>query len=283
MQELTILSPAKINLNLRVTGVRDDGFHNTDSLVQPVGIFDEVHISISNHGSVVLNSDFCGAFPLAKNTAYIAAKLFLQESRIERGVEIFLKKTVPAGAGLGGGSGNAAAVLVGLNRVFEVFEYEDLCRIGYMVGSDVPLFIRCETCRISGAGERIEHLEDFPLFHYVVCFPGFECRTADVYRKWDDLKLHGELPSRGEKMWRVNPAVEMENDLESAAFALYPELGRFRSLIEEAGNVPFLMTGSGSAFFSVFEDGFQAAEVFERVKKAGGFRCFPARGVEGWL
>ncbi len=282
MSEFTVLSPAKVNLNLRVLDLRDNGFHNIESTVQPVSIFDEVRIRVLPKGGVSLIIDGPCPVPAGENTAFIAAQLFVKEAGLECGVEIFLKKNIPSGAGLGGGSGNAAAVLAGLNRIFDVLRYETLCEIGNKVGSDVPLFLRCGACRISGTGATVEPLKNFPSFVYLICFPGFESRTEEVYRRWDELGLH--IPPRGsaEKFWHVNPPVEMINDLQPAAFSLYPELARFYSLIEAGYGVPFLMTGSGSAFVSVFQDEKEAAPVFERIKRAGGFECFLACGIEGW-
>ncbi|QMU55630.1 MAG: 4-(cytidine 5'-diphospho)-2-C-methyl-D-erythritol kinase [Candidatus Mycalebacterium zealandia] len=280
MKEFTLLSPAKINLNLYVTGARADGFHNIKSTVQPIGIFDEVGIRVSEEpGGIVLTG--CEGAP-EKNTAFAAANLFLQKAEIKRGVEISLKKNIPQGAGLGGGSGNAAAVLVGLNRVFCAFNGKTLREIAGMVGSDVPLFIDCEACVISGRGEKVEPIKGFPLLSYVVCFPGFESLTADVYRKWDELNPSGQPCEDPKKMWGVSHPVEMTNGLEEAAFSLYPELARFCALISADYDIPFLMTGSGSAFFSVFEDWETAREVFERMRKDADFDCFLARGIEGW-
>ncbi len=293
-EEFTILSPAKINLNLRVLGAREDGFHEIESTVQPVDIFDEVRMRISKRGGVSLRADSPGIPFAEKNTAFIAARLFMQKAGIAAGADIFLKKNIPAGAGLGGGSGNAAAVLAGLNRVFGVFGDKELREIGGEVGADVPLFINCRACGVSGTGGKVKILNDFPLFSYVVCFPGFECRTADVYKKWDRLNPsasreggnppRGESQSRGcgEQLWRASPPVEMANDLEPAAFCLYPRLADFRVRLGSDCDVPFLMTGSGSAFFSVFEKESEAREVFERIGSAGDFQCFLARGVEGW-
>lgn len=280
MKEFTILSPAKINLNLRVTGSTGDGLHQMESVVQPVGIFDEVCLRISKKGGISLKTEAPAGIPESgENTAFIAADIFMKEAGIARGVEIFIRKNIPAGAGLGGGSGNAAAVLAGLNRFFRVFSEEELRRIGRKIGADVPLFIGCRACRVRGTGERVEPINGFPLFFYVVCFPGFESATADVYRKWDSLE---PALRREKKFWNVGGSIEMTNDLEPAAFSLYPALARLRAAISLRCGVPFLMTGSGSAFFSVFEKGGRARRVFDMIGGTGEFECFLVRGIEGW-
>lgn len=280
MKEFTVLSPAKVNLNLRVAGTRSDGFHDIESTVQPVGIFDEVSIEVSREPGGVVVSGCEGVSE--KNTAFTAATIFLQKAEIRRGVKISLKKNIPQGAGLGGGSGNAAAVLVGLNRVFGAFESETLREIAGMVGSDAPLFVDCCACRISGRGEKVEPIEGFPLLNYVICFPGFESLTAGVYRKWDELNPSGKLRESSKRLWGISRPLEMANDLEAAAFSLYPELAHFCALTSADYGIPVLMTGSGSAFFSVFEDEKDAREVFERVESSANFDCFLARGIEGW-
>ncbi len=279
MKEFTILSPAKINLNLRVTCALAGGMHEIESVVQPVDIFDEVRIEMTGDSGVTLetNTPVC---PPEENTAFTAAKLFFEKSGVRAGARIFLNKKIPAGAGLGGGSGNAAAVLVCLNRATGAFSSRALRELARKTGSDVSLFIDCETCRVSGAGEKTEPLKQFPLLFYVVCFPGFPSQTADVYRKWDGLAAS---PARagGKKMWNISPPLEMVNDLEPPAFALYPDLARFCGRLEADSGAAFRMTGSGSAFFSVFEDETNARAVFDIVN-SGDFDCFLARGINGW-
>lgn len=283
MKEFTVLSPAKINLNLRVIGPREDGLHDMESVVQPVGIFDEVCLRISKKGGISLKTESPASIPESGgNTAFIAADMFMKEAGIACGVEIFIRKNIPAGAGLGGGSGNAAAVLAGLNRFFRIFSEEELRKIGRKIGADVPLFIGCRACRVWGTGEKVEPINDFPLFFYVVCFPGFESGTADVYGKWDSLNIHKPTLRREKKFWNIGGGIEMMNDLEPAAFSLYPGLARLRAAISLRCGVPFLMTGSGSAFFSVFEKGVRARHVFEMIRGSAEFECFLVRGIEGW-
>ena len=278
MSEFTILSPAKVNLNLRVKGKRPDGLHSIESVVQPVGIFDEVSVrTLKSPGVAVHCGPECG--PGEQNTAFVAANLFFLKSGAGGGAEIILKKSIPAGAGLGGASGNAAAVLSALNRAFGVFSDDELRFMGSEVGSDVPLFFGRGACRISDTGGTVETLGQFPPLHYVVCFPGFECSTAEVYGRWDETR---PAPEAKAEMWDINFPLEAGNDLERAAVSLRSGLGEFRSLLEERGGARFRMTGSGSAFFSVFDTASAARAVYERVRgasRAGKF--FLTASVEG--
>ena len=278
MSEFTILSPAKVNLNLRVKGKRPGGLHNIESVVQPVGVFDEVRVRVLRSPEITVRCE-PGCGPEEKNTAFVAARLFFLKAGTGGGAEIHLKKSIPAGAGLGGASGNAAAVLFLLNRAAGVFSARELQLIGSEVGSDVPLFFGRGACRVSNAGETVEPLGEFPRLHYVICFPGFECSTAEVYKRWDETVPAAEP---GAEMWDVGFPVEAGNDLERAALSLHGRLGAFRSLLEERGGARFRMTGSGSAFFSVFETAAAARAVFERVRGASrGGKCFLTASVSG--
>ena len=273
MSRFTILSPAKVNLNLRIEGIRPDGFHEIRSVVQPIDIFDTVSVRVvEGEGVSVRCKPAC--VPPEENTAAVAARLFFKESAIKKGARIEIKKTIPSGAGLGGGSGNAAAVLTGLNRTLRVFGNEDLMRLGSAVGSDVPLFFADGACEVRGAGEKVEPLGGLPLFHYVVCFPGYGLSTADVYGKWDEFRSGAP-----DEVWGTETPLEAGNDLERSALFLNPELARFRNLIEEKGGTRFRMTGSGSAFFSLFDSPGSARAVFEAVSGGERFQCFLARAL----
>lgn len=287
MSEFTILSPAKVNLNLRVKGKRPDGLHDIESVVQTVGIFDEVTVTVRRTPGVSRTPEVSltcppGCGPEEKNTAFLAANLFFQKSGAGGGADIVLKKTIPPGAGLGGASGNAAAVLTALNRATGVFTAGELRLIGGEVGSDVPLFFGGGTCRVSGAGETVEPLGGFPRLHYVVCFPGFECSTAEVYKRWDETGFRTETGGRTDGgKWDTCFPLEAGNDLERAAFSLCGRLGGFHRLLEKKGGARFRMTGSGSAFFSVFASAASARAVFEKVRGAA-HRCFLAASVPGF-
>jgi len=165
MSSITLLSPAKINLTLEVLGVRTDGYHEIRSIIQPIDLFDEVSIDVEEGEGIEIESSGV-SIPTGKdNLAWRAAELFLQKSGINHKINIFVKKRIPLGAGLGGGSSNAAAVLTGLNRITNALSEDDLYKIAPKIGADVPFFIRSLTASMEGIGEKLSIIKKFPIFH----------------------------------------------------------------------------------------------------------------------
>ena len=192
MSSIKLLSPAKVNLTLEILGLRTDGYHEIRSVMQPVSIFDEVSIDLEEGSGIELESSGI-AIPAGKeNLAWIAADLFLKESGLEHKIKIFIRKQIPLGAGLGGGSGNAAAVLIGLNRITKALSQEKLFKLAPGIGADVPFFIHSQSATIEGIGDKIATLRDFPVFHYVVICPNINTSTEQVYKKWDELNISNE-------------------------------------------------------------------------------------------
>ena len=155
----TYLSPAKVNLSLGITGKDPkDGYHFIDSIFDPVSVFDIIEIEKSDSGAINLNSGL--DIPKEKNLVYRAAALFMETYRIKKGVNIILHKNIPQGAGLGGGSSNAASVLHAMNDIFKVkAPLNELSALGFKLGSDVSFFIYNRTARVTGKGEKITPIE----------------------------------------------------------------------------------------------------------------------------
>src|SRR5690606_9977672 len=164
MSSLTLLSPAKINLTLEVLRRREDGYHEIRSIVQPIDLFDEVRLEPAPD-DIELSSSGMDIPSGEDNLAWKAASLYFKESGVEAGVKIDLRKKIPAGSGLGGGSGNAAAVLTGLNKMYGAFTDDELINMSPVLGADVPLFIRPATALVEGIGEKLTPLRGFPLFY----------------------------------------------------------------------------------------------------------------------
>ena len=253
MSFVKLLSPAKVNLFLRVLRKRPDGYHELQSILQPVSLFDEISLSVeSGRGSSLL----CSGREMPSggdNLAVAASRLYLEEAGIRKKVSIAIKKNIPIGAGLGGGSSNAAAVLVGLNRVLREFTDRGLLRMAASLGADVPFFVRSTSSFVEGMGERVEVLSDFPLLHYVILFPGKSLLTREVYESWE----RPEPPP--EKVDPVSLAERfrggdfpLENSLEAAVFAVFPEILSLREIFQSLGARFVLVSGSGSSVFSVF-------------------------------
>lgn len=284
MSSITLLSPAKVNLTLEILGKRADRYHEIRSIIQPIGIFDEVKVELHEGKGIVLESKGFATERAEDNLAHRAAEQYLSKSGLERLVGISVSKTIPVGAGLGGGSGNAAAVLVALNRLTGTFTESELIAMGAAIGADVPFFIQMRTALVEGTGERITPLRDFPLLEYVVVNPGFELSTREVYEAYDSL---GEKPPPFDS---IEPVVEqfrsgglpLRNDLEQASCSLHMGLEGIRGLLAGLGGDGVSMTGSGPTYFCVFTDARRAMEAYDYLKDGSTLRVFRASGIAGW-
>jgi 4-diphosphocytidyl-2-C-methyl-D-erythritol kinase len=289
MSSIKLLSPAKVNLTLEVLGKRPDGYHEIRSLLQPVDLFDEVMIETTGVDGIQISSSGIEIPQGEDNLAWKAADLFLKESRLDSGLAISIKKKIPPGSGLGGGSGNAAAVLLGLNRLTDALTEETLFGIAPRLGADVAFFLRSVASVSEGIGERITVIKDFPLFYYVILCPNLHVSTADVYTKWDELNK--EIPEDRpfpdiyeivERFKDETGDFPLRNDLEAPAFELYPEIKAFRRILSSLDVKNVLMSGSGSAVYAVFREEFEAYEIYEYLKTSPTFQVFFATGIRGW-
>ncbi|MBM4296381.1 MAG: 4-(cytidine 5'-diphospho)-2-C-methyl-D-erythritol kinase, partial [Deltaproteobacteria bacterium] len=189
---MKIRAPAKINLTLRVVGRRADGYHLLDTIMVPVSLYDEVEIrklrGVADKKSHVapliqIRSDHPSVPDDEQNLAYRAARLILAKARSGQPIEIRIRKRIPVGAGLGGGSTDAAATLVGLNRLLNLgYSSRQLERLGLKLGADVPFFVRGRPARARGIGERLEPFRHVGRCWLVIVYPGFPVSTAWVYR-----------------------------------------------------------------------------------------------------
>lgn len=248
---LTLWAAAKINLFLEVLGRRPDGYHDVQTLLQHVDLCDEVQIAEEGKGIAIESRGFpCPGG--AENLAYRAAALFFKATDIGAGIRIRIVKRIPLGAGLGGGSSDAAATLWGLNRLFQAgLSSGQLHALGAQLGSDVPFFFEGPTTWASGRGDVLHSLPPFPPSWLLIVFPGFPVPTAWAYA---NLELTG-----GDKSIRVRADVEQGNyehllssswnRFEDVVFRQYPVVKQLKQSLEAWGARPALMTGSGSAVF----------------------------------
>jgi 4-diphosphocytidyl-2-C-methyl-D-erythritol kinase len=261
---LTLAAPAKINLSLRVLGRRADGYHDLDSIFHTVGLADEVRVEDAPEGVALTCSDQALEGP--DNLAARAALALLDHlgatghRAAGRGVRIHLEKRIPAGAGLGGGSSDAAAVLKGLNALWGLgFSPEILARIGAGVGSDVPFFVYGGAARVRGRGERVTPVAPWGRTWCLLLHPGVAVSTAAVYAAWDRARgasgltaragapIMGPAPEGAES--EVDSSAAPVNDLEAAACQVAPEIGKALAALREAGGHEARMTGSGATVF----------------------------------
>jgi 4-diphosphocytidyl-2-C-methyl-D-erythritol kinase len=252
---MRVLAPAKINVYLRIVGRRADGYHLLDSLMVPVSLYDEMTIHTEPGAFEVVVTCDDPTIPCDKtNLVYKAAALLCKETGVQARVSIDLHKRIPAGAGLGGGSSDAAVVLKSLNAALSLALTEtQLCTLAAQLGADVPFFIPCRPARVGGIGEIVTLVQPLPLLPIVIVVPPFGISTPWAYHRFDEFPPAGKLvfPELIDSHW---PSAEfLVNDLERAVLSKYPLIAHIKAQLCDLGATGALMSGSGSAVFGVFQ------------------------------
>lgn len=248
--KLAALAPAKLNLFLHVTGRRDDGFHDLQSLFTLIDLYDELAFSVREDG-LIQREGGIPTLPYQDDLVVKAALLLQQETGTFLGADITLTKHIPSGAGLGGGSSDAATALMALNRLWKTgLTQQALARLGLRLGADVPFFIFGQTAIAEGIGEKLQAFSLNPIY-YLVIRPQLFISTPSIFKhselcrnspvlSWEALQQVREHAEKGLLVAR--------NDLEPVAFALFPTLGELMLRLRCEGFYP-RMTGSGACFF----------------------------------
>ncbi len=252
---MILRAPAKLNLFLQVRGRRPDGYHDIVSLMTPVSLFDELEIEPLPEPRIVVEGGPPG-LPPERNLAWTAAAALAPQARAVPGVRVRLRKNIPAGGGLGGGSSDAAAVLSALNGLWDCrLSAEALVPLAASLGADVPFFLHGGAGVVRGVGEQFSPAVLPAGFqkHWAIIQPPFELSTPEVYQKWDALggAEEPEDPALGAFLSGTGP-FPLRNDLEAPAFAIRPELRELKSLFSDSGAEMALMSGSGSCFWAAW-------------------------------
>jgi 4-diphosphocytidyl-2-C-methyl-D-erythritol kinase len=274
-------APAKINIHLRVYRRGADGFHGIRSIFQAVSLSDIVAIrSLKEPDVIEIEGDFgCSA---SQSTVYKAASIYKEMTGARTGVAIAVEKHIPIGAGLGGGSSDAAAVLTGLERLLRGGASKAMLEAAAArIGSDVPFFLEGGAALVSGRGERISPIPARTDYSVVIVFPGFSVGTGDAYRLLDrerpddsdepDMSME-ELERRYQGPWED---WLFANSFEAVIFAVYPEIGRIKEYMSGLGAAFTAMSGSGSSVFGVFP-GREGAERARDAMADRGYSAFLA-------
>ncbi len=253
MNTITLRSPAKINLCLSVLGKRPDGYHEVEMLMQMVGLYDEVTVSLGGTG-IRVSCDTEDAPSGEGNIAWKAAHEMLKAARRGAGLTVSIKKNIPVAAGLAGGSGNAAAVLVAVNKLLGMeFGPERLAAIGARMGMDVPFFFFGPTAMAWGRGEILEPLPPAPSCWVLLVNPGFGTSTAWAY---ENLNLRLTKKVDCNKIARLtvrNIAGALHNDLEAVTAAAHPVITKIEEALLAQKALGVRMSGSGPTVFGIFE------------------------------
>ena len=273
MAAISRKSPAKINLTLRVGPARADGFHEIESLIARVELCDNVTVTSRDDGEFSLSCDDPSIPTDETNLAMRAARMLAKTPRKNSGgVDIQLAKRIPAGAGLGGGSSNAATTLMILNELWGAgLARDELAELGSRIGSDVPLFMHGPLCIVSGRGETVCDVAARLDGWVVLTMPGIFCGAGEIYAAWDRLPEHIYRSTADDVLSHVGSVEELAphtyNDLEAAALSVSAELRAFAEALARLSDGPVRMTGSGSTFFRLFGQRDPAEAFARRVRE----------------
>ena len=263
---MQLFAPAKINLSLKILGRREDGFHEIDTLMTPISLHDELTIEPNESGSGIAFSCDEKTLPRGdENLVVRAAHRFFVEIEAEPRMRITLKKKIPQGAGLGGGSSDAASTLRGLNELHGApLSLVRLTTLAAEIGSDVPFFLACSAARCRGRGEDVEPVANLPKLPLLLLKPDFGVATASAYRHWLNSR---ELPGVDYAPQKLGDLV-LENDLERPVFEKHIFLGLTKRWLREQPEVAAaLLSGSGSTIFAVLRERALAQGLAERAKR----------------
>jgi 4-diphosphocytidyl-2-C-methyl-D-erythritol kinase len=274
MNEITIKAPAKINLCLSVLGKRPDGYHEVEMLIQMVGLYDEVTVARGDWGITVRCDN--SAVPSGEgNIAWKAAAAMLKLSERNTGLSIEIRKVIPVAAGLGGGSGDAAAVLAAANRLLGAgLNREQLAEVGAGLGMDVPFFFYGPTALARGRGEVLSKLTTLPKFWVLLVNPGFETSTAWVYKNLN-LRLTKKVDCNKIAGLAVRSIAEsLHNDLETVTATMHPMINRIKGALLARGAIGACMSGSGPTVFGMFETE-EACRAAAKSISGEGWKLYP--------
>ncbi|MDI6868340.1 MAG: 4-(cytidine 5'-diphospho)-2-C-methyl-D-erythritol kinase [Coprothermobacterota bacterium] len=268
-----ILTPAKVNFCLFVLFKRPDGYHEIETVMQTINIYDEVSLILIEKG-IELTVEPPLDISMEENLAYQAAKCFFEATALEGGALIHLYKHIPPGSGLGGGSSDAAAVLLLLNQAFNYpLTSKELANLGGLVGSDVPFFLVQGTALVKGRGEKVYPLPFNITIHMTVVMPTKSLSTALVYQNFTAFSPVSKntweiMKSLNERNLELLSS-SIRNDLESVAINFVPEIVTIKNLLKQAGALGSLVSGSGSAVFGIFPDAKQAEKASSFFQSMG--------------
>jgi len=288
-RSIRVVAPAKINLVLRILDRRPDGYHNLWSLMQTVKVEDEITIAVSGtHSMVTLHCDDPSLKTDSSNLVYRAAVAVMEQGGRIEGVDIALAKRIPMGAGLGGGSSDAAATILGLNRLFNLgWSAEKMAHIGHTLGSDVSFFFFAPSATVTGRGEQVSPVRIRGTRWVVLVNPGFPVETKWAYQQLAAHRAgvvplshsHASLSHASELAWeRVLDVAE--NDFEGPVFQTHPLLYAIKRRLLGQGADAALLSGSGATVFGVFQDEMKARQAQAVFLNEPQFKVFVAQTAD---
>lgn len=266
---MKIKANAKINFSLSICGKRQDGYHLIDTVMHSVSLFDEVFIDKANEISVK-----CGDMPQQENIAFKAAKLFFETVGISGGCIVEIKKQIPVAAGLGGGSTNAAAVLLGLDKLYNTsLSYETLCDMAIKLGADVPFFIKGGCMRSQGIGEILTPQKPLEKGYILLAKADVKPSTGEMYKRLDSQKTVLTDTEKTLECIKNNDLVGLSQNLYNAFETVWPQ-STVKAELDETNAVVVALTGSGPTWFAIYEN----VTDLETAKK-----CLISKQIPCWV
>lgn len=271
MDQIELKALGKVNLGLDVLGRRDNGYHDVRMVMQSVYLYDDICIKKKKEQGIELTTNLFFLPANEKNLAYRAARLLLEEFQIDTGIRMHIEKRIPVAGGMAGGSTDAASVLFGINRLFQLgLSQKELMKRGETLGADVPYCILRGTALAEGIGEKLTPLPDLPKCIMVIAKPPVSVSTAKVYEKLDGtpIKEHPPIDGilEGLQAGSLETVVKnMGNVLESVTVKEYPVIADIKESMIQNGAMNAMMSGSGPTVFGIFENRRQAASAAKRL------------------
>ena len=266
---------AKINLGLDIIGKREDGYHEVRMIMQTIRMYDVLEIRKKSSPGISLSTNLPYIPCDERNLVYKAAKILMDEFHVEEGLSMKLTKSVPVAAGMAGGSSDAAAAFVGVNRLFHLgFSQEELMKRAVQVGADVPYCVMRGTALAEGIGEKLTRLPDLPGCYILIGKPGINVSTRTAYENLDlnEIRRRPDIDGmirdiKNKDLYSMTG--KMENVFEPGIMAKYPVIREIRDLMEKQGALKAMMSGSGPTVFGIFDDAGKMQNAARALKKSG--------------
>lgn len=271
MKKIRLKAMAKINLGLDVVRKREDGYHEVRMIMQTIRMYDQIELEPTEAPGIRVSTNLNYLPTNEDNLVYKAAKLLMDEFDVKKGLNIGLRKFIPVAAGMAGGSSDAAAVMVGVNRLFHLnLSQKELMERGVKIGADVPYCILRGTALAEGIGEKLTHLPPAPAGYVLIAKPGIHVSTKFVYTnlKANELENHPDIDGQIQaiRSGDLKKVAELcGNVLETVTIPAYPVIEEIKDVMKKGGALNACMSGSGPTVFGLFDDREKAKAVYENL------------------
>ena len=274
MNQMRLKALAKINLGLDVLRRKEDGYHEVKMIMQTIHLHDQIHLKKIAENEIEIRTNLYYVPNNENNLAYKAAKILKDEFELPGGISIYLKKVIPVAAGMAGGSSDAAAVLFGMNKMYDLkLSMQELMDRGVKLGADVPYCIMRGTALAEGIGEKLTRLPEMPKCHILIAKPPVNVSTKFVYENLhaNDLKPeeHPNVNIQIQEGDLEKLAANMGNVLERVTVPEYPVINEIKQIMVEEGALGSMMSGSGPTVFGIFTNYVQAQEAYKKIRQSG--------------